>query len=103
VRTASSEENELGLSCESPARESLALLTFHFHTAASHLEGISPADFTEDRIAGEYLSAPPGTVFQGIIETILFRYGEGSTFHYSERRGVIQVHCRLITLTRQSP
>jgi len=103
VRTVLGEDNELELSCDSPRKESLPLLTFRFHTAANHLVGISPADFTEDSIAGEFLSAPPGTVFQGIIETILFRYGEGSTFHYSARRGVIQVHCRLITLTRQSP
>jgi len=103
VRTTLSEDNELELSCHSPRKESLPLLTFYFHTAASHLDGISLADFTEDRIAGEFRSAPPGTVFDGTVETILFRYGEGSTYHYSARRGVIQVHCRLLTLKRRSP
>jgi hypothetical protein len=103
VRTPSSEENELGLSCDSPRKESLPLLTFRFHTAATHLVGISPGDFTEDSIASEFLSAPPGAVFEGILETILFRYGDGTTYNYSARRGVVQVHCRVITLTRQSP
>jgi len=103
VRTALSEDNEVGLSCDSPRKESLPVLTFRFHTGANHLVGISPADFTEESIASEFLSAPPGTVFEGIIETILFRYGDGTTYNYSASRGVIQVHCRLLTLKRQSP
>lgn len=103
VRAALSEDNEVGLSCDSPRKESLPLLTFRFHTAASHLVGISPADFTEDGVASGFLSAPPGTVFEGSFETILFRYGDGTTYNYSASRGVIQVHCRLITLTRKSP
>jgi hypothetical protein len=103
VRTALSEDNELGLLCDSPGKESLPLLTFRFHTAANHLVGISPADFTEENIASKFPSAPPGTVFEGILETILFRYGDGTTYNYSASRGVIQVHCRLISLTRQTP
>ncbi len=103
VRTTSSEDNELDLSCDSATKGSLAQLTFRFHTAANHLVGISPSDFTEDNIVSEFLSAPPGAVFEGILETILFRYGEGSTYNYSARRGGIQVHCRLLTLKKQSP
>jgi len=103
VRTALSEENELVLSCDFPGKESLPLLTLRFHTSASHLVGISPADFTEEGIASEYLSAGPGTVFEGVITTIAFRYGDGTTYNYFAGRGVIQVHCRLLTLKRQSP
>ncbi len=103
VRTALSEENELALSCDFPGKESLPLLALRFHTSANHLVGISPADFTEESIASDYLSAAPGTVFEGIIKTIVFLYGDGSTYNYSASRGVIQVHCRLITLKRQSP
>ena len=103
VRTASSDENELVLSCDVAGKESLPLLTFRFHTSANHLVGISPADYTEETVAKEYLSAAPGTVFEGTIETILFRYGDGTTFNYSASRGVVQVHCRLLTLQKQSP
>ena len=103
VRTALSEENELDLSCDSPGKASLPLLTFRFHTPASHLVGISPADFTEEGIASEYRSAVPGTVFEGIIHTVAFLYGDGTTYNYFAGRGVIQVHCRLLTLKRQSP
>jgi hypothetical protein len=103
VRTALSEENELVLSCDFPGKESLPLLTLRFHTSANHLVGISPADFTEEGIASEYLSSAPGTVFEGIIKTIAFRYGDGTTYNYSASREVIQVHCRLLTLKRQSP
>jgi hypothetical protein len=103
VRTALSEENELVLSCDFPGKESLPLLTLRFHTPANHLVGISAADFTEESIASDYLSATPGTVFEGIIKTIIFLYGDGTTFSYSASRGVIQIHCRLLTLKRQSP
>jgi hypothetical protein len=102
-RTAWSEENELLLSCDFPGKESLPLLTVRFHTSANHLVGISPADFTEEGIAGEYLSAGPGTVFEGTIKTVAFRYGQGTAYNYFASRGVIQVHCRLLTLKRQSP
>jgi hypothetical protein len=103
VRTALSEENELVLSCDSPGKASLPLLTLRFHTSANHLVGISPADFTEEGIASEYHSAIPGTVFEGIINTVTFLYGDGTTYSYFASRGVIQVHCRLLTLKRQSP
>jgi hypothetical protein len=103
VRMASSDENELALSCDVPGKESLPLLTFRFHTSANHLVGVSPADYTEETVAKEFLSAAPGTVFEGTIETILFRYGDGTTFSYSASRGVVQVHCRLLTLQKQSP
>jgi hypothetical protein len=103
VRTALTEENELVLSCDFPGKESPPLLTFRFHTSANHLVGISPADFTEEGIASEYLSAIPGTVFGGTLKTIVFRYGDGTTYNYSVSRGVIQVHCCLITLKKQSP
>ena len=88
VRTASSEENELVLSCDSPGKESLPLLTFRFHTSTNHLVGISPADFTEEGIASEYLSAVPGTVFEGTVSTIAFPYGDGTTYNYfAQQRG----------------
>ena len=103
LRTALSKENELVLSCDFPAKESLPLLALRFHTSANHLVGISPADFTEEGIVSEYRSAPPGTVFEGIIKTIAFRYGDGTTYSHSSSRGVIQVHCRLLTLKSQSP
>ena len=103
VRTALSEENELVLSCDVPEKDPLPLLTFRFHTVANHLVGISPADFTEESTASEFRSAPFGTVFEGIIEPILFRYGDGTTFNYSASRGGLQVHCRLLTLKRKSP
>ena len=103
VRTASNDENELVLSCDLLKKEPLPLLTLRFHTSRNHLVGISPSDYTEDSVASEYGSAAPGTAFEGIIETILFRYGDGTTFNYSASRGVVQVHCRVLTLKKQSP
>jgi hypothetical protein len=103
VRTAESQENELVLSCDSPGKESLPLVTLRFHTSANHLVGISLAEFTEEEIASEYRLANPGTVFEGTIRTIPFRYGDGKTFSYFAGRGVIQIHCRLLTLKKQSP
>ncbi len=104
VRTASSDENELVLSCDTSGKESesLPLLTLRFHTSANHLVGISPSDYTKESVASEVQSAAPGTAFEGTLKTILFRYGDGTTFNYFASKGVIQVHCCLLTLKRQS-
>jgi hypothetical protein len=103
ARTDLSEENELMLSCDLPGRESLPLISFRFHTPANHLVGISTADFTDEAIVSAYRSASPGTVFEGALRTIAFRYGVGTSFSYNTSRKVIQVHCRLLSLKRQSP
>jgi len=102
ARTALAAENELIVSCDLPIEQSLPLLTFRFHTRDDHLVGISPADFTEEDIVNEYRSAPPGTVFEGTVEPILFRYGDGPTFSYSASREVVQIHCRLRALKKRS-
>jgi hypothetical protein len=102
ARTALAEENELIVSCDFAVAESLPLLTFRFHTQDAHLVGISPADFTEAEIVSEYRLAPPGTVFEGTLEPILFRYGDGPTFSYSASREVVQIHCRLRALKKRS-
>ena len=98
LRSPLGEENELVLSCDHAEKDSLPLLIFRFHTQASHLVGISPGDFTADEPAAEYLAAGPGTAFEGTLKIVAFRYGNRPSFNYSAGRGIIQVHCRILTL-----
>jgi hypothetical protein len=101
LRSPRGEENELVLSCAHAEKDPLPVLIFRFHTPARHLVGISPGDFTAAEPAAEYLAAGPEAAFEGTLKIIAFRYGNRPTFNYSAGRGVIQIHCQVITLRRK--
>jgi hypothetical protein len=90
-------ENELILSCHLTP---LPLLTFRFHTAEKHLVGVSPTDFTAERLARKYRRAGTGVLFEGAIEIVEYRYGDGPAYNYYLVGNHVQVHCRLLDLKR---
>jgi hypothetical protein len=111
--TPSSSESELAPSCypagapvkkkggEGEAR--LPRVTFCFHTASDHLVGVAASDFTVEDLVADYRSAPAGTSFSGVLETVEFRYGDGPTYNYYPTGNQLQIHCRLLSLTPMGP
>ena len=95
MRTDACGENELVLTCY---LTSPPLLTFRFHTAEKHLVGIRATDFTEKRFASEYCSVATGTHFEGALEIIAYRYGDGPSYNYYCAGNHIQVHCRILDI-----
>jgi hypothetical protein len=93
MRTDACGENELVLTCYLTLSP---LLTFRFHTAEKHLVGIYETDFTEKRFASEYGSATTGTRFEGALEVVAYRYGDGPSYNYYLAGNHIQVHCRIL-------
>ncbi len=78
----------------------LPLLTFRFHTAEKHLVGISVNDYTEERLAGEYRSAPVGAIFEGTLKIVEYGYGDGPAYVYYPGRNHVEVHCMILDLKR---
>ena len=74
------------------------LLTFRAHTAENHLVGIAASDYTEARTADLLTSAPTETLFEGSLEIIAYRYGDGPTYNYFPSMSHLQVHCRILEL-----
>lgn len=97
MRTDACGENELVLTCYIT---SSPLLTFRFHTAEKHLVGIRTSDFTEKRFASEYCSGTTGTRFEGALEIIEYRYGDGPSYNYFCSGNHIQVHCRILDIKK---
>ncbi|UCG81254.1 MAG: hypothetical protein JSV60_02945 [Desulfobacterales bacterium] len=95
IRTDACGENELALTCYLTP---LPLLTFRFHTAANHLVGISTTDLTEKRLANEYFSAATGARFEGTLEIVTYKYGDGPSYNYYFTGNHIQVHCRILDI-----
>ena len=97
MRTDACGENELVLTCYPT---SLPLLTFKFHTDEKHLVGVSTTDFTKERFASEYRWAAPGALFEGALEIVEYRYGDGPAYNYYLVGNRIQVQCRILDLKR---
>ena len=97
MRTDACGENELILTCHPTP---LPLLTFRFHTAERHLVGVSTTDFTEEQFAGKYRGASVGVLFEGAIEMVAYRYGDGPAYNYYLIGNHIQVHCKILDLKR---
>lgn len=89
-------ENELTFS--SFSYEGTAL-TFRFHSEESHLVGIAETDRTDELVVDEYLHAPNGQRFAGLLELIEYDYGDGLTFLYSPSRNHLQFQCRILDLS----
>ncbi len=100
-------EPELQLSCY-PAALDLAdeisgiseipALAFRFHTGDRHMVGISPDDFTGEGIADFVFSAPRDAIFQGTIELVPYRYGDGPTFIYFPETNRLAIQCRIVKI-----
>ena len=106
LRRSASGENELAPVCY-PAgapvktREGegqLPRVAFRFHTSTKHLVGVAEKDFTSEQVVAVCLSAPPGTMFSGVLEIVAYKYGDGPTYNYYPTSNELQVHCKLLDL-----
>ncbi|HYA02670.1 MAG TPA: hypothetical protein VEI04_06115 [Syntrophobacteria bacterium] len=79
----------------------LPRVAFRFHTSAKHLVGIAEKDFTGEQVAADHLSAPSGTLFSGVLEIVVYKYGDGPTYNYYPTSNELQVHCKLLDLKPQ--
>jgi hypothetical protein len=73
-------------------------VVFTFYTPEKNLVGISGHDFTKKDIVDLYGKAKPGDVFEGRIEIIRFRYGDGEGFNYFRESRKLQIHCSVLEL-----
>ncbi len=78
----------------------LPLVVFRYHTAANHMAGIAPADYTDATFAAQLASFDNNRTFSGIIHIIPFRYGEGNSFTYSPKENLVLVHCKVVRIEK---
>jgi hypothetical protein len=76
----------------------LPRVAFRFHTSAKHLVGVAEKDFTSGQVVADCLSAPPGTIFSGVLEIVAYKYGDGPTYNYYPTSHQLDIHCRLLDL-----
>ena len=79
----------------------LPRVAFRFHTSAKHLVGVAEKDFTSGQVVADCLSAPPGTLFSGVLEIVAYKYGDGPTYNYYPTMHQLDIHCRLLDLKPQ--
>ena len=110
VKTAEGDENALTLSCYPPetfvkslkADEKAPQVVLVFYTPDRRLVGISETDFTGRETAETYRAAPAGTVFEGRIRLIPYKYGDGPAYNYFRSTNKLRIHCVLVEI-RASP
>jgi hypothetical protein len=78
-------------------------LTFRFHTAASHLVGVSEQDWTGEALAEAWASFPEGALLSGILEVVAYPYGDGPSYLYSAAAGHLQIQCRVLEIGAAAP
>ena len=74
-------------------------VAFVFYTSEKRLVGISEGDHTEGRIMDVFRGSPPGTVFEGQLKLISYRYGDGPSFNYLPTSNGLLIHCTILRLT----
>lgn len=111
VKGEGSQDLEFSLTCYPPVDGMKPLpegatpvhLRFRFHTAAQHLVGISTKDFTAAAIADTYLTAAPGTIFEGRLRIIPYTYGDGPAFNFFPQSDTLQIHCMIEEIRIKTP
>jgi hypothetical protein len=106
IKTFSTGENDLTLSCypsdalaaSITGEEQLPQVVFRFHTPNKHLVGIFETDYTDTAAADLFHASKPGTVFEGRISLIPYKYGEGPTYNYFQQTNTVLIHCRVLQL-----
>jgi hypothetical protein len=101
IRASEQGRNEMLLACDPSAEKGLRTpVVMRFHTADQRLIGVSKDDYTDEKIAEVFNSAPPGTRFTGSVVLIDYPYGDGSTYHYRVKTNQLHIHCRVQSLHR---
>lgn len=106
VKVEPGDDNELSMTCYPPdtLRESLKegeelpQLIFKFYTPEKRLVGISENDYTSRVLADLYHSSKPGTVFEGSIKLVPYKYGNGPTYNYFQQANKLLIHCTVLQL-----
>ncbi len=106
VKRSPQDELELSLTCYPSAKLSGSVgkdrkppdLSFAFYTTKRHLVGISEQDYTDDEVEERFSSSSPGTVFEGRVRLIPYRYGDEPAFSYFPQANRVLVHCVLVEL-----
>ncbi|HOO37351.1 MAG TPA: hypothetical protein PKY89_03590 [Deltaproteobacteria bacterium] len=106
IRISGTDENDLTLSCypsdaltaSITGEEQVPQVVFRFHTPNKHLVGIFETDYTDEAAADLFRASGPGTVFEGRIRLIPYKYGEGPTYNYFQQTNTVLIHCRVLQL-----
>ena len=99
-------DNDLSLSCyPSDALntsitddEQLPQVVFSFHTRQKRLVGIAETDYTDAPAADLFHASKPGTVYEGRIIIIPYKYGDGPAYNYFQQSNKLLIHCRVLQL-----
>ena len=106
IKVDSVDDNELSLTCYPPDTvkkslkegEELPQLIFRFYTPGKLLVGISENDYTSKTMADLYQASKPGTVFEGRIKFIPYKYGDGPTYNFFQQTNKLLIHCTVLQL-----
>ena len=79
--------------------EELPQLIFKFYTPEKRLVGITDNDYTSKAMAELYHASKPGTVFEGRIKLIPYKYGDGPTYNYFPQTNRLLIHCVVLELS----
>jgi len=106
VKGDTGDDNELSMSCypqdtlkkSLKEGEELPQILFRFYTPDKRLVGISENDYTGKSLADLFHASKPGTVFEGRIKLIPYKYGDGPTYNYFLQTNKLLVHCIVLQL-----
>lgn len=73
-------------------------VVFAFYMPEKRLVGISETDYTDGGTIDEFRASPPGTVFEGKIRLIPYKYGDGPAFNYFPAANRVLIHCVILRL-----
>lgn len=90
--------NDVLLACSPQGSGLMPTVVFTFHTPQGRLVGIADSDLTDKVVAEIYHASMPGTVFDGRLRLIPYRYGDGAVFNYFQQTNRLQVHCIILEL-----
>jgi len=107
MKSGTGDENEISLTCYPSdalvkslrAGEKLPQIIFKFYTPQKRLVGISDNDYTNKSTADLFHASRPGTVFEGRVKLIPYKYGDGPTYNYFQESNILQIHCVVLQLT----
>jgi hypothetical protein len=78
-------------------------IVFEFYTDEKQLVGIAGNDLTDEKTAGQYRKAEAGTVFEGRIKLVPYKYGDGPSYNYFPKTNRLIFHCLVLELRPVKP
>ncbi|MBI5844187.1 MAG: hypothetical protein HZB23_05920 [Deltaproteobacteria bacterium] len=76
-------------------------VSFRFHIRGRRWVGIANPDLSPPALAKRLFSAQNGARFNGSAVLVPYPYGEGPTFVWSGKKGILEIHCRLENMDPQ--